>query len=523
MENEELNKNLKFLARSSIIVLIGLIFSSLLSYVFRVIIARHFGPDTYGLFSISFMVSGWFVIFSLVGLGEGVIRYISFYRGKNDFLKIKKIFTFALLLTVLLSLFFGVIMYLSAGELATRIFHNNNLTLFLQIFSITVPLFAISQILLGTMKAFEKVSEYSFLINIFNPLIRVIALVTLIFLGFNSSSIGFSVVIGYLLLLISSYYLCRKYAIKYFTNLTNKSSDYEGISKELLSYSIPLMFAAFVSSLLGWVDIFSLGYLKNASNVGVYDSALPIATTLTLASFLFVQLFFPIINKEYSKNNHNLIKDLSKQVGKWIFILNLPLLFFTIFFPKAMLNILFGAKFISGGYALSILSIGFFFYAQSEIGLNLLGMIKKSKIRFVNILIALVIDAVLNFILIPKPVIFSLDNSEGIIGAAIATTIGYTIYSILTFAQTYHYLGFLPLKRKMFGVLFSAFVAGGVLLYLRNLIPINFFSLVLLGLLFLLIYFVMILLTKSLDKNDLLILRTIKNKMSNSFINRTNN
>jgi O-antigen/teichoic acid export membrane protein len=507
MEKNELNASLKTLAKSSIIVFFGLVLSKIFTYLYRIIIARSYGPEVYGFFSLSLMVVGWFTVFSLFGLGEGVIRYISFYRGKNQQKQIEKTFIFSITFVTLSSILFGTLLFLFSPFIANTFFHSPDLIPFLRIFSFIVPLHAISHILSGTLRAFENISAHSFLTNIFQPFIRVLFLVALLFIGFGSAySVGLSSVFSYLLLLVSSIWICRRYFGRFFSNFSKKNFR---VNRELLIYSYPLMFAAFFASLLGWIDIFLLGYLKNPGAVGLYDSALPIAMLLTLPSFLFMQLFLPIASKEYSRGKHSIIKEISKQTGKWIFIINVPILFFTIFFPKSLLNLLFGSGFVSSYPALILLSIGFFFFAQSEVAINLLGVAKKSKVRFLNIFVIFILDVILNLILIPKSSILFWDNSTGIVGAALATMISYIVYSAITFIQAYHYTKIIPLRRKNILVLISGVISGALLILAKSYIPITTFTLIFLGILFLLIYWTLIILTKSLDRNDLLIIRSV--------------
>jgi O-antigen/teichoic acid export membrane protein len=54
-ENKKLNSSLRSIARSSVIVFIGIIISKILTYVYKIIIAREFGPKVYGLFSLAIM------------------------------------------------------------------------------------------------------------------------------------------------------------------------------------------------------------------------------------------------------------------------------------------------------------------------------------------------------------------------------------------------------------------------------------------------------------------------------------
>ena len=83
-EQKEIDKDLKLLAKSSIVIFAGIFFAKIFTYLYRIIIARNFGPEVYGLFSLAIMILGFFVAFSSLGLSEGLLRYISFYRGKKQ-------------------------------------------------------------------------------------------------------------------------------------------------------------------------------------------------------------------------------------------------------------------------------------------------------------------------------------------------------------------------------------------------------------------------------------------------------
>ena len=82
-ETEAVNKNLSLLAKSSVIVFGGLFLSKVFTYLYRIIIARYYGPEVYGVFALAVMIVTLFVAFSSMGFGNGLIRFISFYRSKK--------------------------------------------------------------------------------------------------------------------------------------------------------------------------------------------------------------------------------------------------------------------------------------------------------------------------------------------------------------------------------------------------------------------------------------------------------
>jgi O-antigen/teichoic acid export membrane protein len=89
------------MVKSSFLVFFSIILSKILSYAYRIIIANNYGTEVYGLFSISLVVVSMVVAIASFGLHEGLLRYVSFYRGKKDFGKIKFIVNKSLKILIL--------------------------------------------------------------------------------------------------------------------------------------------------------------------------------------------------------------------------------------------------------------------------------------------------------------------------------------------------------------------------------------------------------------------------------------
>ena len=157
-DGEEINKELKLIAKLSLVIFIGIFLSKLLTYVYRIIIARHFGPEIYGLFSLAIMISGWFIIFSSLGLAEGLLRYIPWYRGEKKYNKIKYILKLSITITFVTGIISGFLLFILAEFISLKLFHNSNLIIFLQVFSVIIPIFLLARIFLTVLQAFEKIS-----------------------------------------------------------------------------------------------------------------------------------------------------------------------------------------------------------------------------------------------------------------------------------------------------------------------------------------------------------------------------
>jgi O-antigen/teichoic acid export membrane protein len=254
-----------------------------------------------------------------------------------------------------------------------------------------------------------------------------------------------------------------------------------------------------------WTDSFIIGIFENAQSVGFYNVAMPIAMLLSISTPLFLQLFFPLVTKEYSKDRHNLVivKDLSKQVGKWIFIINLPLLILFLIFPGVFINFFFGKEYLIAENALRFLAMGIFFNSLFMVSNNLLTMIGKSKIIMLDVLFISVINLVLNIVLVQR---YSIN------GAAFASMISLILLSLLFLSQGAYYLRIIPLKRKMLRIFLISLIPTFLLLVTKELIQITLLSLIFIGILFGLLYVFLLFMARCLDSNDFLIIIALKKK-----------
>ncbi len=510
---EELDNSLKRVVKTSFFVFVGIFISKILTYAYKAIIARNFGAEVFGLFSLSLMISGWILAIASFGLDAGLSRYIPFYRGKQQREKIRYLFKHTTSILIISGVIFGVLLFILSETISLRIFNNPQLISFLRIFSIIIPLSLLSGPLMGALKAYEEIGWHSFIFNIFQNAVKLSLLIILIVLGVNSDSIAWSYLSGVLSMVIFAYAILKKKIKELFGKIEIKNAEKKKISKKVWGFSWPLLFYSIIGTMFYWTDTFLLGYFKGASEVGYYNSAITIVMLLIIAPELLTQLFFPLVIKAYSQRKTVLIRNLSKQLTKWIFLVNLPVFLLMFLFPGAFINILFGSVFLVTESALRILAIGILFSSVMTISTHLIYASGKSKIILMNIIISTVINIILNIILIPLPKILFIENSYGLEGAAIATTLSIILLNLLFIIQCKKNFSFIPLRKKMITVALVSVIPTLVLFYLRSMITMNIFSLILISGLFVLLYLLLVLISKSLDKNDWMIIHSIWKKM----------
>ena len=492
-----LDRSLKILVKSSLLVFVGIFISKIMLYLYRVIIARHYGPETYGLFSLSVIILSLFAAFATLGLNEGILRYIPIFRSKKDLGKISYLIKFSLRTVFFLSLVFSLVLFFSSNFISEFFFHNISLSIFLKISSFTIPLLVLSSVYLASIRGFEKIGWYSFIVNILPNVTKFLAIVIFVYLGIKREYVMISYFLGILLMLLVSYYIYKTKISKSLGISQVKLESRYKLKKHLFIYSMPIMFSSILGLVYYWIDSFAIGFLKGVTDVGIYNVVVPIALLLTIIPDLFIQLFYPLITKEYHRKNYKLVKEISKQVGKWIFILTLPLFLIIFIFPEAIINILFGYQYIIAGTALRILVVGSLAALLSGLLFTLLFTVGKSKLAFINLLVTSILNLILNLILVPI---------YGINGAAISTASVWIILTSILLFQVRKFLGFIPMRRKFIRIVIVTILPLAIMMVARSLVEINFITLSLIGILFLLSYLVTLLITGCFDRNDLMII-----------------
>ncbi|MFH1593034.1 MAG: flippase [Candidatus Woesearchaeota archaeon] len=486
---------LEKIAKSAVLVFLGTLFGRLFGYLYVALVAR-LGSVEYGLLSLGFAIVSFLIALSLFGLEGGIVRFVSFYRGKNDKQRIKGTITSSLKIVFPVSIALSLLVFILANWISVSLFHNPELAKILRIFSIIIPLMAVRNIFLSTFKAFQK-SSYDIGLREFGEKgIRFLLTFVVLFLGFGVIGIAFVWIISVFITALLSFYLLQKVFPLIKSNIKAISHK-----KELLSYSLPLLFGGFLSTTLAWADIMLLGFFKDASTVGVYNVALPTAALIFVAPTAITYLFMPIITELFAKERIDEVKKMYKRVSKWVFFVNFPIFLLVFLFSKQILRVMFGQEYITAGVALSILSVGYLIYSLAYPSTYVIEMAKKTKLILLSTLFFTLFNVVFNVLLIPR---------YGILGAGIATSVSFVFGFILRVIFAYRILRVQPFLLNYLKAIVAGIGAVACVLFIVSYLrPLSFFFLVASFVLFLGIYWLLLILIGGLDIEDKSLIRGI--------------
>jgi len=476
----------------------------IIAFLTRVLIARYYTQSEYGIFSLGYTVLFILATVGTLGLQDGTARQIAYYTGKKYKRKVGDIIFYSILFSFLTGIILFFLVFFLSDAISVRIFHLPVFSLFLKELSIAIPFFTVILILVSIFRGIGRVKEKVIFGDIARNLLFLLALLYIIQtkLAFNwvILSYSISIIVTSIIFLLYFFSKFERYFVS--VKLTKMPSLLAG--KELLFFSIPLIFVIIMSRIMTWMDTLMLGYLKNTLSVGLYNAALPIAQfiSVTLGSIRFI--YMPIASAMYAKKQIHEMKKSYAVITKWLCAATFPLAIVFVFFPKLSITFLFGPKYTAAGSVLQILSVGFFMVnLMGPNGITLLA-IGKTKFLSYAILIGASINVILNIILIP---------TYGINGAAIATVIAFISMNIIRSVKLYSIFRIHSLEKNIIKPMLLSVILFFFIYFIgKNFLIITFWMLPVLFIIFLILYFISLLLTKSFDKEDMEMLIAIEKR-----------
>lgn len=481
---------LKKVGKGAGILLFGILLSKVFAYVFRVIVARSFGASDYGLLILAIAIVSFVASTAVFGLPQGLLRYIAYYLGKGDERVVAPMIGSVLKVVFPISLFFGIVTFVFAGELSTVFFHKPELILFLKITAFLIPLLVLYNVFDYVLQAFQDAKSLVVSRNLADPLAKVTLLSLVVWFGLGVWGAAFAYVGGVAVAVAVMLLFLRK-KVKNFSFVFLKPAR---LDRELVSYSWPLLFTNFSLMIFSWADVIMLGIFVPSASVGVYDAASVTSRLLSIVPLALSTMFMPAVTEVFAKNESHVAR-LYRHVSKWVLMLLLPMLVFLAVFSRTILGSFFGSEFSAGAVSLIVLLFGQLFWGWSLVSSNILAMLKKTKLVFFLSASAALINIVLNIVLIPR---------IGILGAAVATSFSLVFVAVLQMFLASRELKTVPFGYDVIKLLVSIAIPVGILvLFFRGfIVDIPLIYAIGIGFLFSLAYLILLFITKSFDSDD---------------------
>ncbi len=420
---EDNANDIKKLAKGASTFFIGSMTGRGLWIVSQIIVARTLGPEIFGLYIIGLVVAKISGELARLGLQSGAMRFISIYR-KNEPGKVKGTIIVATLITFVVGILIGGLVYVLSGFISENIFHNAALIDVIKGFVPCIPFISTILVASAVTRGFHTTKYSVAIVHVIQPSTNILCVMIFVLLDFGVIGVIYSYFISHTIATFAGYYFI---SIQ-FPGIKNRKLKPVYEVSTLLKYSTPLLVSGLLFFIISWVDIFMLGFIKSSLEVGIYRAASQIPLLLLMIMRAFSSIYAPAIAELNHNNQAKRLERLLKISTRWIFLLALPATLILIFSARDIMAV-FGSEYIeTGAQVLAVLAVAHFFNCiTGSIG-STLAMTGKQKIEMVNNIAVVIINIVLNYFLI---------MAYGTVGAAIATGVSIGLINLLRLLEVY--------------------------------------------------------------------------------------
>ncbi len=353
-------------------------------YAYRILAARAFGQEEYGLLSLMLAITNIIALVFMSAVPPAIAKFVAGHENA------KETYRSALGLFPKIGVLLGVLLVLGTPLLEAA-FGLKGLFWYLAIIAASFPITMLLAVDRGWMQGIKDMREFG-VSQALEQALKFAFLAGFVYLGYRT---GGALLAGLLGTAVAAAYARR--LVRVGPGKTN------GI-RQIMSYFIPISMTRVIDGFIMNLDTILLKLWVSLEVIGVYNAASPLAR-IPLIAFASVST---IVLPEVSGDKRHVMAKV-KSALKFTVLLILPGIIVLGAFPEFFIRLFFGAGYAEGAQALRILLASSFFIGLYKIFASALQGIGKPYTAAWIFVIVLAFDLAANYMLIP---------TYGIMGAA---------------------------------------------------------------------------------------------------------
>lgn len=375
-------KKSKFI-KSTIILLIGGLFTKLLGMIIRIFMSRSLGSEGMGIYMLIMPTFSLFIALAQLGFPVAISKLVAEDKYNN-----KNMVFSSIGIALFINVFIIIFLNLFGSKISINLLHEPRTYYGLIAIGFVLPFISISAILRGYFFGKEKMIPHA-LSNVIEDITRLIIIILFVPI-FLSKGIEFAVMFLILSNIASEsvsifvffFFLPKKFKFNRNDFFINKSI------KKVLKISIPTTLSRLIGSIGYFFEpiiitsvLLKVGY-SNDFIVNEYGIITGYIMPLILLPSFFTnaisQALIPTISYSYSNNNKVYVKNKIKQAIFLSLLIGIPITFIFTFFPELPLKLIYNTT-LGSNYLKVIAPISILFYIQSPLASSLQAMGKAKS------------------------------------------------------------------------------------------------------------------------------------------------
>ncbi|HYB79754.1 MAG TPA: flippase [Thermoplasmata archaeon] len=498
-DSEELvREGLSSVTKGTLFLLISTLLLVGLNFVSRVLVVRSISTSDWSSFSFGLTLTGVLVAIGSIGLPSAVARSLPYVTSDAER---RTIVRSTLWIGGVSAVVAGALLYALAQPIGQAL-GSPGITLSLRYFPIALGSGILATLISSIFQGYEDVTPNALFVQIVNPSLFVIFLTA----GIILPPVGITLtdaLIAYaaanaITLALMVLYLVRRLP----RHLTPGPLAPEALPR-LLKFTVPLFVVGIMASITGSGDTLILGTF-HPSSVGIYTASLTMTRLVPIGIGAAAYIFLPVASRFVRGADAASVGITYATVTKWMSLVSVPLFLVFFFLPSRSLEFVYGPGYAGQVVPLQITVVGAFITTILGPAATAQVAFGQTRLLAVNSVVAGVVDILVAFALVPGN-----GPTGGYVGAAIAWSSANAAYSLMCLVELGSLTGVHPFRWHFVVPFLATTVPVGILLgVLHPRVPL--WSLPPLTIGIALLFVVAVLLTRSIDEGDRLLLEAVE-------------
>ena len=344
-----LNSNKKEILDKGLKVFSIRVFGYGFGFLFTWFLANKFGAKIQGIFSIAFLFLSVGGMIAKLGVETALVKWIasSIIMEQKKFIYLKSI-----QLIFISSVIVGTVIFLLA-PLISYMYGKPDVENSVRVAAIAIPFLSILDISGSFFKGEKQTNTFGLYFHLAKFLVPSLIIIIFYYFTYRRND---APILAYLigLLVVSSIILSH---ILILFQKKVKEIKTEFTFKYMISESYPMMISSAIVMIMGWSDVFILGFYVSEEKIGVYSTAIKLATLVSFIYNAIATIVAPKIATFFHHNEMEQLKETTAFSAKAMFLFGIPVFLIIFIFPEFILSF-FGTEYILGKNVLRILITG---------------------------------------------------------------------------------------------------------------------------------------------------------------------
>jgi O-antigen/teichoic acid export membrane protein len=406
--------SLHSVGRGTAILIVGTSLLFLFGFLSRVLIARTYSQNDWGVFSLALALSGFLSIVALLGFDQALARALAFER--HPAIR-RAIIRYALVISSIASIASSAAVFVLAPQIGA-LFHIPGEIWVIELFAFTVGMGVMCLILAAIFQGFEDTVPNALFNQVINPglFVAFVGAAIVLHLGFQG------VVVGYVLSDAIALAGLVVYTSRKLPRLPIGDSSPERMkapTANLWRLSAALWGVGTLAYVTAYVDTLILGVFRPATVVGAYAAIMTLGRVLLISNGTLTYIYLPVAARLSRDGNFASIRSTYMAGTRWVLLVVTPGCLLMFLLPGLCLSTVFGSTYAVNGSVLQILVVPAFLAVLVGPSSACLAGMGRYRLLLGTTISAAAANIALSFALIP---------SMGLVGAAISWGVARALY-----------------------------------------------------------------------------------------------